>query len=58
MGIWLAASFPRDILAGWLGIFRTSMDKTHFFLMIAIIPALAGAVTWAFERPLKPILGR
>ena len=58
MGVWLAASFPGDILAGWLGSFWTGMDKTHFFLMIAMIAALAGAVTWAFDRPLKPILER
>lgn len=33
------------------------MDKAHFFLMIAAVAGLAGAVVFAFDRPLKPFLG-
>ena len=32
------------------------MAKSRFFLMIAIIAALAGLVILAFVRPLRPIL--
>ena len=29
MGVWLATSFAGNFLAGWLGSFWSSMDKTH-----------------------------
>jgi POT family proton-dependent oligopeptide transporter len=57
MGVWLATSFVGNFLAGWLGSYWSSMNKVHFFLMIAGIAALAGALIWAFNRPLRPIIG-
>src|SRR5258708_3438222 len=42
MGLWLAATFPGDVLGGWLGGFLGSMEKQNFFLMIRAIPALPG----------------
>jgi len=56
MGVWLATSFTGGFLAGYLGSFWSSMAKSSFFLMIAIIAALAGLVVLAFVRPLRPIL--
>ena len=56
MGVWLATSFTGNFIAGWLGTFWNRMDKPHFFLMIAVIAALAGATIAAFNRPLRPIL--
>jgi POT family proton-dependent oligopeptide transporter len=56
MGIWLATSFAGNFLAGWLGSFWSTMDKSMFFLMIAGIATIAGAVILAFDRPLKPIV--
>jgi POT family proton-dependent oligopeptide transporter len=56
MGLWLATSFVGNLVAGYLGSFWSSMDKGMFFTMIALIAACAGAVIWAFERPLQPIL--
>jgi POT family proton-dependent oligopeptide transporter len=56
MGIWLASSFIGNFIAGWLGSFWSSMDKMTFFLMIAGIAMVAGAVILAFERPLRPVL--
>ncbi len=56
MGVWLATSFVGNFLAGWLGSFWSSMDKSHFFLMIAGIAAVAGLVIWAFNRPLRGIV--
>jgi proton-dependent oligopeptide transporter, POT family len=41
MGIWFATTLPADILAGFLGGFWSGMAKANFFLMIALIAALA-----------------
>jgi POT family proton-dependent oligopeptide transporter len=56
MGVWLATSFYGGLLAGYLGSFWTTMAKSDFFLMIAIISALAGITVLAFARPLRAIL--
>jgi proton-dependent oligopeptide transporter, POT family len=56
MGLWLATSAVGNLLAGWLGSFWSVMDKASFFLMLAGLAALAGAVIFAFNRPLKAIL--
>jgi POT family proton-dependent oligopeptide transporter len=56
MGVWLATSFVGNFLSGWLGSFWSTMDKAQFFLMIAGIAALAGAIIFAFNRPLKAVL--
>jgi POT family proton-dependent oligopeptide transporter len=56
MGVWLGTSFVGNFLAGYLGSFYSTMDKTRFFLMIAAVVAFAGLVIWAFNRPLKSAL--
>jgi POT family proton-dependent oligopeptide transporter len=56
MGVWLATSFYGSFLAGYLGSFWSSMGKSDFFLMIAIIAGLAGVAVLAFNRPLKAML--
>jgi len=56
MGVWLATSFYGSFLAGYLGTFWSSMGKSNFFLMIAIIAALAGLAVMLFNRPLKAML--
>jgi POT family proton-dependent oligopeptide transporter len=56
MGIWLATSFSGNFIGGYLGSLWSSMAKGSFFLMIAVIAALAGLVILAFVRPLKPML--
>jgi proton-dependent oligopeptide transporter, POT family len=56
MGVWLATSFTGNFIAGWLGSFWSGMEKAHFFLMIAAVSGLAGAVILAFNRPLGPAL--
>ena len=54
MGIWFAATLPGDILAGFLGGFWSGMAKANFFLMIALIAALASvalaAASWIVQR--------
>jgi POT family proton-dependent oligopeptide transporter len=47
MGVWLATSFTGGFLAGFLGSFWSRMVHIEFFLMIAGISALAGAIIFA-----------
>jgi POT family proton-dependent oligopeptide transporter len=56
MGIWLATMFTGNFMAGYLGSLWSGMAKGSFFLMLAVIAALAGLVILAFVRPLKPML--
>ncbi|HEX5211606.1 MAG TPA: peptide MFS transporter [Pseudolabrys sp.] len=56
MGVWLATSFVGGFLAGYLGTFWSSMSKPSFFLMLAIISAVAGLVITLLIRPLRSIL--
>jgi len=57
MGIWLSTSFIGGFLAGYLGTFWSSMPKTQFFLMLAIISAAAGLMIALLIRPLRVICG-
>jgi proton-dependent oligopeptide transporter, POT family len=56
MGIWLSTSFLGGFLAGYLGTFWSSLPKTSFFLMLAIISAIAGIAISLLIRPLRGIL--
>jgi POT family proton-dependent oligopeptide transporter len=56
MGVWLATSFVGNFLAGFIGSFWSQTDKPVFFLIIAAIAAIAGAVTLACHRPLRGVL--
>jgi POT family proton-dependent oligopeptide transporter len=56
MGVWLATSFYGNFLAGYLGSFWSGMAKSHFFLMMAVIAALAGLVILAMVKPLARML--
>ena len=56
MGVWLATSFIGGFLAGYLGTFWSSMSKPNFFLMLAIISAIAGVAVTLLNRPLRGIL--
>jgi POT family proton-dependent oligopeptide transporter len=56
MGVWLATSFVGGFLAGYLGTFWSSMTKGHFFLMLALIAAVAGLMIALLIRPLRAIL--
>jgi len=55
MGLWFAATFPGDILGGWLGGFWSSMEKANFFLMIGAIAAVAGAAVFALNPALRSV---
>jgi proton-dependent oligopeptide transporter, POT family len=58
MGVWFVTSFIGNIGAGYLGGFWSGMTKPSFFLMIAAVTFVASAVIWAFDRPLREVLGR
>jgi proton-dependent oligopeptide transporter, POT family len=53
MGVWFATTLPGDILAGFLGGFWSGMAKTSFFLMIALVAALASAGLYAAGLPFR-----
>jgi POT family proton-dependent oligopeptide transporter len=55
MGLWFAATFPGDVLGGWLGGFWSSMAKANFFVMIALIAAAAGAAVLALNPFLRTV---
>jgi proton-dependent oligopeptide transporter, POT family len=50
MGVWFATTLPADILGGFLGGFWSRMEKPTFFLMIALIAALASVALAAASR--------
>jgi POT family proton-dependent oligopeptide transporter len=56
MGVWLATSFVGGFLAGYLGTFWSSLSKPGFFLMLAVISALAGMAITLLIRPLRTVL--
>ncbi|HWY60920.1 MAG TPA: peptide MFS transporter [Rhizomicrobium sp.] len=43
-------------LQGWLGTYWERLGHPVFFLMIAAIGLLSGAMIWAMEKPLRPFL--
>ena len=53
MGVWFATTLPADILAGFLGGFWSSMAKASFFVMIALIAALASIALWVASRAVQ-----
>jgi POT family proton-dependent oligopeptide transporter len=55
MGLWFAATFPGDVLGGWLGGFWSTMGKRDFFLMIGAIAAAAGAAVLALGPFLRSV---
>jgi POT family proton-dependent oligopeptide transporter len=56
MGVWML-TYTGGFLGGYLGSLWSGMAKSSFFLMIAVIAALAGLIILAFVRPLKGMLG-
>jgi POT family proton-dependent oligopeptide transporter len=55
MGLWLAATFPGDVLGGWLGGFWSTMEKSRFFMMIATIAIVAGGAVLALSPALRSV---
>jgi proton-dependent oligopeptide transporter, POT family len=56
MGVWLATSFVGGFLAGYLGTFWSTMDKSSFFLMLALISLVSGVAILLLRAPLRSVL--
>lgn len=56
MGVWFLTNFFGGILSGYLGTFWSSMDRIDFFLMLAVISAIAGVLIAIFASPLRAVL--
>ena len=56
MGLWLATSFPGNLIAGWLGGFWGAMRKPYFFMMMTCIAGAASVSIWICGRPLTRII--
>jgi POT family proton-dependent oligopeptide transporter len=56
MGVWLATSFVGGFLAGYLGTFWSTMDKSNFFLMLALISLASGIAIALLRVPLRSVL--
>jgi POT family proton-dependent oligopeptide transporter len=57
MGMWFLSSFFGNILAGRIGMFYERMPKDAFFLILAVLGALAGLAIFALQRPIKKAIG-
>jgi len=58
MGLWFAATFPGDVLGGWLGGFWSTMDKKNFFLMIGAVAAGGGAAILTLNPVLRSVFDK
>jgi len=56
MGMWFLSSFFGNILSGYIGQLYTSMSKEGFFFVLMVLGVGAGAMMWAFNKPLKRAL--
>jgi POT family proton-dependent oligopeptide transporter len=61
VSLMFAANFAPNFLGGglmqgWLGTYWENMGHPTFFLMIAGIGLLSGAIVWGMEKPLRPYL--
>jgi proton-dependent oligopeptide transporter, POT family len=56
MGVWMMTSFVGNFAAGWLGGYWSSLSSHNFFLLVAAIAALAGAMLGAARRPLQALI--
>ncbi len=58
MGVWFLSSFFGNYLSGYLGTYWTRMPRTHFFLMLTVLGAAAGAAIWVLARPLNRVVSQ
>jgi POT family proton-dependent oligopeptide transporter len=57
MALWFSASFAGNLLAGGLGSFWTRLGATHFFMMIALVAAVAALLLRLVDGPARRTLG-
>ena len=56
MAVFLATSFPGNLLAGYIGSYWDGMNKVTFFLMIAAIIGAAVPVILLFNIPIRRLV--
>ncbi|WP_437752700.1 peptide MFS transporter [Sorangium sp. So ce1389] len=57
MGMWFVSSFFGNTLSGYIGIFYTRWPKEMFFLLLTVLGVGAGAAMFAFNKPLRRVIG-
>jgi len=57
MGLWLGSSFLGNFVAGLIGVLYTRWSHESFFLLLTALGLVAAAGMWAFNKPLKKIIG-
>ncbi len=57
MGMWFLSSFLGNFLSGAIGVFYTRWPKEAFFAFLMALGVSAGLAMWAFNKPLKRVLG-
>jgi POT family proton-dependent oligopeptide transporter len=57
MGMWFLSSFLGNTLSGYIGVFYTRWSKEMFFTLLLVLGIATGAAIWAFNKPLKKVLG-
>jgi POT family proton-dependent oligopeptide transporter len=55
-GVLTANFLGGGLLQGWLGTLWETMSPPRFFLMIAVIGLVSGAILWMMEKPLRSYL--
>ena len=59
MGMWFLSSFLGNYLSGFLGTFYENkvLSKPAFFMLLTVLGLATGALMFAFNKPLKRVLG-
>jgi POT family proton-dependent oligopeptide transporter len=57
MGLWLAAPFVGNLIAGSLAGFWSAIDKASFFLLCAVLAAFAALLILGYARLLRRLAG-
>ncbi|MFO0616643.1 MAG: peptide MFS transporter [Polyangiaceae bacterium] len=57
MGLWLGSSFLGNLGAGYIGVLYERWSHEAFFTLLSALGLAAAAAMWAFNRPLKKVIG-
>jgi POT family proton-dependent oligopeptide transporter len=57
MGVWYLSSFVGNYMTGYLGTYYEKMPHARYFLVLAVIGGVAGAILFVMNRLLDRIVG-
>jgi POT family proton-dependent oligopeptide transporter len=57
MGVWFIGVAVGSFLGGKAAQFYESMSLTQLFVAVAVLPIVAGAIMFAFRKPLTAMMG-